>query len=292
MSRSDRSRFGQIDAHATDRVQELSAPETKAGKLQRAVLSLLSEHAQRGEVPTSNRFLFYELEQRGVLSKVRTGVRRADQDLQDASLALRDRGIVPWGWIVDEERHLDRWEYAADVRTYVADRVDEARVDLWDGAAPPLILTESNATAGVLRATAGVYLCPIAGTKGQTRGFLVTQVAPMLEAGQVVLYIGDHDHAGGQIEANTRRVLEQIIGPLTWERLAITAEQIVAFQVPPIEKSDGRHRPPLKHRAYEAEALGQSLVQELLTRRLNELLPEPLETVRERERQQRGEFRS
>ena len=33
----------------------LSKPQTKAGQLQRAVLELLHEHHDRGELPTSNR---------------------------------------------------------------------------------------------------------------------------------------------------------------------------------------------------------------------------------------------
>ena len=47
--------------------------------------------------------MHYEAEQRGVVSKVRTGARRTDQDLGDA---LRERGIIPLDWIVDETRRL------------------------------------------------------------------------------------------------------------------------------------------------------------------------------------------
>jgi hypothetical protein len=31
-----------------------------------------------------------------------------------------------------------------------------------------------------------------------------------------VLYLGDYDLAGNQIEANTRRILEREVGPLNW----------------------------------------------------------------------------
>jgi hypothetical protein len=49
----------------------LSKPESKAGRLQRIILELLREHEDAGAIPTSARFLFYELVQRGVLSKER-----------------------------------------------------------------------------------------------------------------------------------------------------------------------------------------------------------------------------
>jgi hypothetical protein len=39
----------------------LSKPESKAGRLQRVCLDLLHEHESDGAIPTSARFLFYEL---------------------------------------------------------------------------------------------------------------------------------------------------------------------------------------------------------------------------------------
>ena len=50
-------------------MRALSAPGTKAGRLQRACLELLAEHEADGAIPTGIRFLFYELESRGVIPK-------------------------------------------------------------------------------------------------------------------------------------------------------------------------------------------------------------------------------
>ena len=47
----------------------LSAPESRAGRLQRACLALLRQHEREGTIPTNGRFLFYELEQQGVVAK-------------------------------------------------------------------------------------------------------------------------------------------------------------------------------------------------------------------------------
>jgi len=66
--------------------------------------------------------------------------------------------------------------------------------------------------AGVLRNVASAYLVQIAPTNGQCGGFLRTDVAPLLSPGQRVGYLGDQDLCGGQIEANTRKVLEELIG--------------------------------------------------------------------------------
>jgi hypothetical protein len=153
-----------------------------------------------------------------------------------------------------------------------------------------MILTESRSLAGVLRDVAAEYLCPIAATNGQVGGFLRTDVAPWLTPGQRVLYLGDLDLSGGQIEENTRAVLEQLVGgALRWERLAITEQQVdtLGLRHLAIRKADKRYSPPRLHDAIETETLGQGLLVRILRERLDELMPEPLVDVRQREERQR-----
>ena len=73
----------------------------------RSAVCLLQEHERDGTLPTNARFLFYELVQRGQISKERTGARRSDQDLHDALTDIREDGRMPWDWIVDETRSLE-----------------------------------------------------------------------------------------------------------------------------------------------------------------------------------------
>jgi hypothetical protein len=229
----------------------LSKPNTKAGRLQRACLKVLSEHYLDDALPTSLRFLFYELEGRGVVPK---DYRKPDgskrprtpsMDISDALTVLRENEIVPWVWLVDETRTLDSWLYASSAYRYVEDRLPEFRLDLWDGEPPPLILCESRSLSGVLKRTASRYLCPIAATNGQVGGFLHTEVGPLIEENanysdvQRVFYFGDLDYCGSGIEENTIRVLEYY-GDLEWERLAITQPQVEVYSLTAIEKPDHR----------------------------------------------------
>ena len=265
--------------------QQLSRADTKAGRLQRCLLEAIGEHERERALPTSGRFLFYELEQRGVVSKERTGARRADQDLNEALTYLRERGLIPWGWIVDESRSLDSWEYASSVAEYVARSVDYARINPWRGE-PPAILCESKSLVGVLRGLAGTYLCPIAPVNLAT-GFLRTAVAPVLER-RAVLYLGDYDVSGGHIEAHARRILEGVLErELGWRRLAITEGQIDARGLDPIGKTDRRYRPARRYEAWETEALGQSAVVGLVRGELEALCP-ALEEVVVREERERA----
>lgn len=275
-------------------IDGLSVSHTKKGRLQRACLELLREHEADGALPTSIRFLFYELTDRDVIPKAYLRpdgtemARTPGQDISEAVKRLREASLVPWTWIVDETRTVSSWRYAASVYRYVEDTLPLARIDLWDGEPPPLILCESRSLAGVLRRIAGDYLCPIAATNGQVGGFLHTEIAPLVEEtpGRQVLYLGDLDLSGGHIEANTRKVLEAY-APLDWARVAITEAQVEEHDFKAKAKADRRYKDGRVHRAVETEALGQVEIMRLLTAALEERVSEPLKSVLEREERQR-----
>jgi hypothetical protein len=266
---------------------DLSPPESKIGILRTILLALLEEHERDGALPTSARFLYYELVQRGQLSKERTGARRPDQNLHDALTDIREDGRIPWGWIVDETRSLENYTGYATIKEGVLSKLPYIKLDPWSGRAP-MILTEARSVAGVQRPTVSAYRARIAATNGQCGGFLRTEIAPMLRPGDRVLYFGDLDLAGNQIEDNTRRVLEREIGgPLRWERVALTEEQVARYNLPVIVKHDRRYKDGRPHEAVETEALRQTVLIEILRARLDALLPEPLERVVVREARQR-----
>jgi hypothetical protein len=275
-------------------------PGSKAARTREVVHRLLLDHHAAGELPTSGRFVFYELEQRGDATKPdptdgRPNKRRSKgwppgaQDVTDALTWLREEGVIPWSWVVDESRTVACWQQAESVAQFLLDTLPVARINPWQGP-PPLILCESRATAGVLRATAQTYVAPVSGTAGQAAGFLRTEVAPLLEdEPRVVLYLGDLDRSGTDIENNTRRVLEDAapcrFGDGRWRRLGMTEALAHAHGITPIWKVDGRDK--RGREAIEVESLGQAGVVALVRDALDELLPEPLDRVLERERRQR-----
>jgi hypothetical protein len=285
----------------------LSAPGTKAGRLQRACLELLREHERDGALPTNSRFIFYELEQKGVVPKhypkgdTRTQ-RTPDTDVNCALTDLRKRGLIPWSWITDETREVVEWEFADSVFEYTAEGVERARIDLWAGEPPPLIICESRAVKGVLERLACEYLVPITATGGQCGGHLVTEVTPRLEDNERrVGYIGDFEIRGpaDQIEANTRRVLERhaerVFDDDSWQRIALTQTQVnrsPRLQRLALTKVDNRNKPAKVYEAVECEAIKQTELVKLVRKWLDARLPEPLERVLERERQQRAKVRA
>jgi hypothetical protein len=145
----------------------------------------------------------------------------------------------------------------------------------------------------VLRDIARGYRIRIAPTNGQVGGFLHTNVAPKLRAGDRVGYLGDFDLAGGDIEANTRRVLEDILGgELDWTRLTLTQQQVEHYDLPRIIKTDKRFKNGGgRHEAVETEALSQTLIVDIVRTWLDGLLPQRLDRVLVRERRQRNRLR-
>jgi hypothetical protein len=282
-----------MTAHEDD--PRLSRPDSGKGRMQRLVLQLLLDHQAAGEIPTSGRFVFYELEGKGHVRKTNkddksrrgTGDEPRELEVIDALMWLRDKGVIPWDWIVDETRALHQYsgKTYSNIGVYV-------NIDPWQGRAP-LVIAESRSLAGVLSNIALEYECDVAATNGQAGGFLRTELVPVLTGNdRPVLYLGDWDHQGHQIEANTKRVLERETGrPVDWSRIAITESQIAAGNngrgLEPIQKPDNRYKPARWFDAWEAEALGQGAIQRLVRDALHAILPEPLADVRERERQER-----
>ena len=269
-------------------------------------------------VMTNGRFLFYELEQRGVVTKdALPGQKRTPrQNLTDALTRLRELGLVPWEWIIDERRELTMFATAPSVAEYVARSVEHASLDRWAGKPAPLILCESEGVCGVLYQTAAQYACPITFTSGQCRAHLINRVAPNLKVGQRVISLVDADLSGGIIEDHSQRVLIEH-APLwatslrqsqlratrsrrrtgtphttLWERLALTQAQVDAderLQRLVIQKTDKRFRPPRPYEAVELETIGQRELVDMLRARLDELMPEPLDDVLVRQERQRAE---
>jgi len=273
--------------------------DTMIGRLRWACHGKLLWHDAHGAIPTNGRFVFYELEQDGAVPKnyPPPKKRRPAQDISDALIDLRRAGHVPWDWIVDETRELVSWRSAETVAEYMRDTIDRARINAWNGEPAPLIICEARSTKGVLERIAGDYLAPITATNGQCGGFLRTDVAPhLISNSRPVLYIGDHEVGGpaDSIEANTQRVLEDYCErPIEWTRIALTQTQVDAdsrLLKLVIDKTDRRFKPPRHYLAVECEAVGQVALEQMLRSALDARLPEPLESVLEREKQQRRAF--
>ena len=105
------------------------------------------------------------------------------------------------------------------------------------------------------------------------------------------------DHAGASDAPLPAHLADKMIptsnryADLQWERLALTADQVRDYNLTPIIKRDARFKNGGAHEAVETEALSQRVIVETVTNRLDQLLPQPLESVLEREKVERERLR-
>ena len=96
-------------------------------------------------------------------------------------------------------------------------------------------------------------------------------------------FLGDR-----RIRRATRRGRDTATTPLC-ERLALTTEQVEEHNLPVISKPDRRGGRVQYFDAVETEAFGQANIVATVQARIDELMPEPLDDVLEREQTQRAE---
>jgi hypothetical protein len=268
---------------------------TAAARLRAWALSAIERHAAEGTLPTSLRHLFYEAVMAEVIAKgavAGAGGRRADQNLTEAVTWLREHGEVPWDVIEDRTRRVHDYRgHGATILDGVDNMLDSITIDPWDDVLPVLV-AESESVAGVLLRVADALRVPIVPTRGQANGWLRTTVARQLAGRPIVVgYLGDADKAGGDIEANTRRVLDEVLDIKHWERLALTWDQVESFGLPTLPRTDGRSG--VTHEVCELETLPQRVLTDEVEAFLAGWLPDgvDLDDVHEREDEQRAAIR-
>jgi hypothetical protein len=143
-----------------------------------ALRDLLAEHERDGLGAAEARFLFYELVQRGQLSKERKGARRPNQMCTTRLPTCARMGASPGIGSSMRPARLSA-TLAMRLSSSVLEQLRCITLDQWRRQAP-LVLTESRSLAGVLRSVANEYRVCIAATNGQCGGFLRTGIAPEL----------------------------------------------------------------------------------------------------------------
>ena len=276
----------------------LSKLESKAGQLQRHAWEAAAGARSRGCAAHVEPLCVDELEHLGVVRKSRKREGRRLRGfpagraatLIDATLQLRERGVAPWWRIVDDTRHLYSWESAPSVAAYLMRQLPRARIHCSARNRPRCCSASRARSAGSCTERWPRSTCaPSRRRTVRSVASSATDIAPELvvsDRTRRVLYVGDLDLSGGQIEVNTRRVLERELGvELDWTRIALTDKR-ARHRLEPMLKLDDRYADGHAHEAIEVESLGQSVVTEIVRAELDALLPEPLDRVLEREAEQ------
>jgi hypothetical protein len=223
-----------------------SSPKKGRG-LARATLDLVDAIYTAAEKvqPVTGRGVAYKL----FISKLIASMARPDtKRVYRALLMAREEGFVPWEWIVDETRDVERvptWDDPEDFAQCVA---QSYRRDFWNQQPVRVeVWSEKGTVRGVLAPVLDRYAVPFRVLHGYSGATPIYNVAQDSDGRPVIpLYVGDYDPSGmhmSEVDLPTR--LTKYGGDhVALRRIALVPDQLRGLpSFPASEKSaDTRYR--------------------------------------------------
>lgn len=192
--------------------------------------------------PITGRGIGYKLFVAGLIASMKTG------DMQSVYRLLkeaREKGFIPWEWIVDETRSLERIATWDDPEEYAKNVASSYRRDFWNQQ--PLrvqVWSEKGTVRGVLRPVLDRYAVAFSVVHGFNSATAVHDAAEDDDGRElVVLYVGDIDPSGLYMsEVDLPKRLAGYGGDhITLKRIALTREQVT--NLPSFPATD-KHKDP------------------------------------------------
>lgn len=234
-----------------------------------------------GDYPQSVRHVFYRMTNPRLPEPVEKSD-RGYRHVQARMVKLRRDGRLPFGWVTDATRRGYHTETFRDTSSFLRSVKALYRADLWrDAATYCEVWTESRSIAGVIEDDCrelAVSLYPAGGFTSISLAHQAAQAMELHADGRpiVVFYVGDYDPAGVIMDGTTERELREHLPPdvvLHFERLAITEQQILDYDLPTKPRKPGDRRALHVNETVEAEALPANVLRAILRQNVEALLP-------------------
>ena len=245
--------------------------------------------------PITGRGIGYKLFTQGLIPSMgRADMQRVYRLLKEA----RERDDIPWGFIVDETRELERASSWSDPAEYVQAVSRSYRRDFWlQQPSRVEVWSEKGTVRGVLAPVLdeyGVGFRAVHGFSSATMAYDVSNNDP--DHPLIVLYVGDYDPSGMYMSKCDlpARFLKYGGNHITLERIALTSEQVAGLPSFPAQdkKKDPRYAWFVEHygkTCWELDALDPNDLREIVEQAIqNEIEPvawERCATVEEAEKE-------
>lgn len=236
------------------------------------------------EHPVTLRGVYYRTVSASAVDKTEAGYRLVGRQL----LKLRRAGTVPYGWITDGTRMVRKPRSWGTVEQMLDDAAASYRRALWhEQAVEVMVLSEKDAISGAIypvTARWDVELGIVRGYSSETFAHAVAETIDSVDKRFYVYQLGDHDPSGvdawNSFQAKVRGFVPH--ADVVFERLAVTAQQIVDLNLPtrPTKTTDTRAR-SFVGESVEVDAIPapilRQIVEDAITRHID---PEALRVTR------------
>lgn len=187
------------------------------------------------QFPMTVRQCFYRLVSMGVLKNNRKDYQKLSRVLTLA----REQGEIPFDWIVDRSRPTYEGTVWEDPKDYMETCISAYHKDYWQDQPNYCELwVEKDAVIGSIAEVTdelGVIVRVGRGFLSTTRAHDIASILQRIRKPKTIFYLGDHDPSGLCIEREAaERVRNYGSGHFAIERLAIHAEDIATFNLPPL----------------------------------------------------------
>jgi hypothetical protein len=219
---------------------------------------------------------------------------------------LREAGVVPFSWIVDNVRETIKPSSWSGLSDYI-DTVQEAyRKDFWAQLPEYVhVFVEKDAIAGVLAPVTRKYdvaLSPIRGYVSLSFAHEIGEAWGDIEKPITGYYLGDFDPSGFDLERDLRDKLTRYCGRrFHWKRLAVHAGDFQEYDLIPLEPKakDKRARAFIKEHGRhcaELDALPATELRQRVRSAIEGHIPQDkwarLQEIERREKESFNEFLS
>jgi hypothetical protein len=245
--------------------------------------------------PITGRGIGYKLFTQGLIPSMgRADMQRVYRLLKEA----RERDDIPWEWIVDETRELERAPSWSDPAEYVRTVSRSYRRDFWLQQPDRVeVWSEKGTVRGVLAPVLDKYGVGFRAVHGFSSATMAYDVSNYdADRPLIVLYVGDYDPSGMYMsECDLPARFSKYGGDhITLARIALTSEQVTDLPSFPArdKKKDPRHEWFVEHygkTCWELDALDpnelRDIVEQAIQAEIEPVAWERCATVEEAEKE-------
>lgn len=250
--------------------------------------------------PITGRGIGYKLFARGLIPSMKP---KEMQRVYRLLKMAREQGIIPWEWIVDETRYVERVSTWDNPEQFMRSVQRSYRREFWNQQPIRcMVISEKGTIRGVLAPVLDKYGVGFQVMHGFSSATAARDLA-MDDDGRelVVLYVGDYDPSGMYMSETDlpTRIAEYGGDHIQMRRIALTREQVAELQsFPATDKvKDPRYRwfvPRYGERCWELDAMDPNDLRDCVDAKIKELI-EPIawqrcETVNRAERENIRDF--